>query len=230
MNEQLKNSLYLMERIDEISPNKKRQIKNNALNILSGKEDNVKTFLIITAENPMGEKGTNNINRVSNDNIVKYLKAGNYAWQPIRGKYGSTENSKIVFNISVDEAIRLGLLFQQESFIFGEKNEGKTLFHLYVINENRNGYDLVETQDTYDKIIGNDFYTAIDRKNKFSVPFEYFNEGCENFNKIINETKENSEKYREKYDRFLNECLTRGKTPKSYYTNRSLIYGGLFNK
>ena len=81
MNEQLKNSLDLMERIDEISPNKKRQIKNNALNILTGKEDNIKTFLIITAENPMGEKSTNNINRVSNDNIVKYLKAGNYAWQ-----------------------------------------------------------------------------------------------------------------------------------------------------
>lgn len=228
MNEQLEKSLNLMERIDEISRNKKGQNRTSALNILSNKEDNVRTFLIITAENPMGDKANNRINRVSNNSLVDYLKQGNYAWQPVRGKYGNTENSKIIFNISLDEAIRLGLKFQQESFIFGVKKNDKTLYNLYVINKGKNGYDLVETQDKYEKVIGDDFYTAIDKKNKFGIPFEYFNESCEQFNKIVNETKNKSEKYASEYNRFLNECLAEGKTSKSYYTYRTLLYGGLF--
>lgn len=222
--------LNLMERLDEISPNKKAQNKTRALNILSSKEDNVKTFLIITAENPMGSKGDNRTNRRANNSIVDYLNTGNYAWQPVRGKYGNTENSKIIFNISLDEAIRLGLQFQQESFIFGEKNNDQTLYHLYVINEDKTGYNMVETQDKYEKVIGSDFYTAIDNKNKFSIPFEYFNESCENFNAIINEAKSKSEKYNKEYNHFLNECLTNGKTGHSYYTYRTLLYGGLFKK
>jgi hypothetical protein len=161
--------LNLIERLDEISPNKKAQNKTRALNTLSSKEDNVKTFLIITAENPMGSKGDNRTNRRANNSIVDYLNTGNYAWQPVRGKYGNTENSKIIFNISLDEAIRLGLQFHQESFIFGEKNNDQTLYHLYVINEDKTGYNMVETQDKYEKVIGSDFYTAIDNKNDISM-------------------------------------------------------------
>lgn len=222
--------LNLMERIDEISHNKKEQNKTRALNIFSNKEDNVKTFLIITAENPMGNKSDNRTNRRANNSIVDYLNAGNYAWQPVRGKYNNTENSKIIFNISLDEAINIGLQFNQESFIFGEKNDGKTLYHLYVINEDETGYNMVETQDKCEKIIGNNFYTTIDNKNKFNIPFEYFNESCENFNTIINEAKRKSEKYNKEYNRFLNECLKNGKTGRSYYTYRTILYGGLFKK
>lgn len=160
----------------------------------------------------MGSKGDNRTSRSAN-NIVDYLKMGNYAWLPVRDKYGNTENSKIIFNISSDEAIRLGLQFQQESFVFGERNDGKTLYHQYVINEDKTGYNMVETH-----------------KNKFTVPLEYLNESCENFNTIINDAKSKSEKYNKEYNHFLNECLTNGKTGHSYYTYRTLLYGGLFKR
>lgn len=235
----LDESLKLLDRMDrisenntkfvnEISKNEKNRIRKKAINAIDNKDDNIRTFLIITGENPMGEPGTNNINRTQNNSLVDYLKQGHYAWQPVQGKYGSTENSKIVFNVPLDEAKMLGLKFGQQSFIYGRKEDGKTLFDLYYINEQQDDYDLVETQDTYDKVLGDDYYTKIDKNHKFSVPFEYFNESCENFNKIINEQKKKSDKYNKNFNRFLNESLKENKIGYNRYLNRSLIYGSLF--
>ena len=220
----------VFEELDEISRSQKAKIRNKAIGAINGADDNVKTFLIITAENPMGDKGGNRQNRNANTSLVDYLQRGNYAWQPVRGKYGNTENSKIIFNITLGEAKRLGLQFAQESFIYGKKNNGVTRFELYVINENGDDYDFVEAQDKYIKMGDEekDFYTAVDSKNKFNIPFEYFNEACERFNQKINETKIKSEKYRSGFDRFLNESLKENKTGNFYYLNRTLLYGGMF--
>ena len=235
----LDESLKLLDRMDrisenntkfvnEISKNEKKRIRKKAINAIDNKDDNIRTFLIITGENPMAEPGTNNINRTQNNSLVDYLKQGHYAWQPVQGKYGSTENSKIIFNVPLDESKMLALKFGQQSFIYGRKENGKTLFDLYYINEQEDDYDLVETQDTYDKVLGDDYYTKIDKKHKFSVPFEYFNESCENFNKIINEQKKKSDKYNKNFDRFLNESIKENKIGYNRYLNRCLIYGSLF--
>ena len=235
----LDESLKLLDRMDrisenntkfvnEISKNGKNRIRKKAINAIDNKDDNIRTFLIITGENPMAEPGTNNINRTQNNSLVDYLKQGHYAWQPVQGKYGSTENSKIIFNVPLDESKMLALKFGQQSFIYGRKEDGKTLFDLYYINEQQDDYDLVETQDTYDKVLGDDYYTKIDKNHKFSVPFEYFNESCENFNKIINEQKKKSDKYNKNFNRFLNESLKENKIGYNRYLNRSLIYGSLF--
>ena len=235
----LDESLKLLDRMDrisenntkfvnEISKNGKNRIRKKAINAIDNKDDNIRTFLIITGENPMAEPGTNNINRTQNNSLVDYLKQGHYAWQPVQGKYGSTENSKIVFNVPLDESKMLALKFGQQSFIYGRKENGKTLFDLYYINDGQDDYELVETQDTYENVLGDDYYTKIDKNHKFSVPFEYFNESCENFNKIINEQKKKSDKYNKNFNRFLNESLKENKIGYNRYLNRSLIYGSLF--
>ena len=235
----LDESLKLLDRMDrisenntkfvnEISKNGKNRIRKKAINAIDNKDDNIRTFLIITGENPMAEPGTNNINRTQNNSLVDYLKQGHYAWQPVQGKYGSTENSKIIFNVPLDESKMLALKFGQQSFIYGRKENGKTLFDLYYINDGQDDYELVETQDTYEKVLGDDYYTKIDKNHKFSVPFEYFNESCENFNKIINEQKKKSDKYNKNFNRFLNESLKENKIGYNRYLNRSLIYGSLF--
>ena len=235
----LDESLKLLDRMDrisenntkfvnEISKNGKNRIRKKAINAIDNKDDNIRTFLIITGENPMAEPGTNNINRTQNNSLVDYLKQGHYAWQPVQGKYGSTENSKIIFNVPLDESKMLALKFGQQSFIYGRKENGKTLFDLYYINDGQDDYELVETQDTYENVLGDDYYTKIDKNHKFSVPFEYFNESCENFNKIINEQKKKSDKYNKNFNRFLNESLKENKIGYNRYLNRSLIYGSLF--
>lgn len=214
--------------INEISKSEKNRLKKDAINAIDNKDDNIRTFLIITGENPMGDPGSNNINRTQNNSLVDYLKKGHYAWQPVQGKYGSTENSKIIFNIPLDEAKMLGLKFRQQSFIYCRKKDKKTLFELYYINEEQNDYDLVETQDSYNKELGSDLYTKIDKDNKFSIPFDFFTESCNKFNTIINEQKNKSEKYNKNFERFLNESLKENKIGYNRYLNRSLIYGTLF--
>lgn len=221
----------LTEGLEEISRNKKRQNRKAALDAVGGESvDNVKTFCIITGENPMGQSSGRADNRRANKSINSYLEQGNYAWEPVRGKYGNTENSKIIFNISLDEAKRLGVMFQQESFIFGRKEGGKTLFDLYMINDTHDGYNFVETQEKSERVGDeqNDFYTAIGKNYKFNVPFEYFKEACEKFNSIINEAKEKSESYRDNYPRSLNESIKDGMTGNHYFLHRTLMYGGLF--
>lgn len=224
----LKN--VVTESVDEISRNKKAQIKRQAVNSVFGKEDNVKTFVILTGENPMGEKGGNNLNRNANSELVQYLNMGNFAWQSVSGKYGNTENSKIIFNVTLEDAKKMGLQFRQESFIYGRKEGETTYFDLYMINPEHTDYDFTETQTKVDKV-GNgqkDFYTGIDKKNKFNIPFEIFNEACVRFNKVINEAKVLLPKYRQNFERSLNESLKPNKTGNSRYMHRSLLYGKLF--
>lgn len=231
----LQNGLDLAKRMDEISINKKNQVKKTAMDALNGVDDNVKTFTILTAQNPMGEKSGNNVNRNANAELTSYLKQGNFAWQPVRGKYGNTEDSKMVFNISLDTCKALCLKFAQESFIYGRKEDGKTYFDLYVINDDHTDYNCVETKDYYDQVDKDengekvkDYYTAIDGTHKFTVPFDYFKEAFDRFNNAVNEAKAKSEKYRKYYDKHLTESLREGMTGYHYYINRSLIYGGLF--
>ena len=215
--------------LTEIAINKKKQMKQSAINSINGVQDWVKTFLILTGQNPMGQIGTNKDNRNANTTLVKYLKQGNFAWQPVKGKYGTTEDSKIIFNISITESKRLALLFNQESFIYGRKEDDVTHFDLYVINNDGNDYIKTETQDKYNDMNGQeDYYTAIDKDHKFSIPFEYFNEACQNYNKIITEIYNKSDNYQSNYDRSLNESLKDDMTGKHYYLHRTLLYGGLF--
>lgn len=226
----LQEGLDLAKRMDEISINKKQQNKQAAIDALDGKDDNIKTFAILTAQNPMGDKSGNSDNRKLNAELVDLLKRGNFAWQPVRGKYGTTEDSKIVFNITVQECKWLCLKFLQESFIYGRKENGKTFFDLYVINADSTDYNLIETHEGYESMSAgvNDYYTAIDKDHKFTVPFDYFNEACEYFNSKVNEAKAKSGKYRDNYDKHLAETLAEGKTGYHYFLNRSLIYGGMF--
>ena len=71
-----------------LSENKQeKQLKNKAIDSVYTDDDNVKTFCIITSENPMGKTGGNKLNRNANASLLDYLKSGNFASQPIRGKY-----------------------------------------------------------------------------------------------------------------------------------------------
>lgn len=216
--------------LTEISKSDKNKLVQNAYNIIDNADDNIRTFCIITGENPMGIDVSNRENRNNQKLITDYLKQGNFAWLPIRGKYNSTENPKMIFNIRVADAKLIGLKTMQESFIFGRKENRKVYFDLYYINIEKKDYDLVETVDYVLTDIQNsdDMYSIINNKKKFNIPFKFFTECCIEFNNIINEHKKSSDKYNQNFQHYLNESLNCEKTYKSCYMSRSLIYGGLF--
>lgn len=214
---------------NEISINKEAQSKKDAITSIWGSKNNVKTFLIITGENPMGEKGTNKLNRNNQKDLIKFLRQGNYAWQPVIGKYGVPDNSVIVFNINMINSKVIVKDLEQESFIFGRKEDNKIVSDLYVYDKKKEDYNLVETQDiVLNAIDSEEDYTRIDKEHKFRIPFEYFNEACVRFNTTVNEQKAKSQKYRDNYDMFEEYCITEGKIGRTYYYACSLIYGKLF--
>lgn len=102
----------------------KRQINESGfsrlMQMMSGMVPNVKTFAIITWENPMAIQISNEENNVLNNKLKKLLKGGNWAYRQIKGKYGSVENPFVINNINENDAISIGLKGQQESIIFGE--------------------------------------------------------------------------------------------------------------
>lgn len=243
----LSESKSLMGRmglINEESMNKKKDEIQAAVDAIEGKKNYVHTFCIITGQNPMGIDGTNRTNRTNNNKLRKILKIGHYAYVPVKGKYGSTEDSFVIFNLPLDNAKAIATETAQESFIFGrveDDNADSAVFDLYVINKQTGKYEYVETknyhingsQTVVDDETGEereDYYTQIGDKKKFSVDFDYFKEGKDRFNKVISEQVEKSEKYRERIERFQENLIEEGRTGRSAYMNRSLIYGSLFSK
>ena len=243
----LNESKGLMARmglISEESISQKKAEVEAAIDTIEGKKNYVHTFCIITGQNPMGKKSDNHINRTNNNALRRILKAGHYAYVPVRGKYGNTEDSFIIFNIPLDNAKDIASETSQESFIYGrveEENEGSAVFDLYVVDEQTGKYRYIETKNYHingaqkvkDEKTGEekeDFFTQVGDKKKFSVDFDYFKEGYERFNSIIAEQVAKSDKYRERVELFQSKLLEEGRTGHSAYLNRSLVYGSLFSK
>jgi hypothetical protein len=191
----------------------------------------------------MGIEGSNNVNRTNNKKLRKILKAGHYAYVPVKGKYGNTEDSFIIFNLPLDNAKEIATETSQESFIFGrveDDNAESAVFDLYVIDRSTGKYEYEETKNYHingsqkvtDDETGEekeDLYTQVGDK-KFSVDFDYFKEGMERFNSIISEQAAKSNKYRDRIEKFQECLIEEGRTGRSAYMNRSLVYGSLFSK
>ena len=86
--------------------------------IMTGINTGVKSFCIITSENPMGQKLSNKENIKKVDSLKDYLRLGLFKYLRAKGKYGSNENPFIIININLEEAKNIGNKFNQESFIF----------------------------------------------------------------------------------------------------------------
>lgn len=78
----------------------------------------IKTIVTFTADNLDSTPATNKYNKQSGNNLLQDIKNGNYAYVPAVGKFGSTERSFAVFNMSVETAKLLMGKYQQTSFIY----------------------------------------------------------------------------------------------------------------
>lgn len=77
-------------------------------NIMRGLVPSVKTFSILTAENPNGIEQDKDTNRIKNQELEKRLRSMNLGFIKVKGQYGSEENSFFIPNITKDEALSLG--------------------------------------------------------------------------------------------------------------------------
>lgn len=146
-----------------------------------GLRENIKKIAILTAENPHGEQHSNEFNKDANFKLQKFLTEGKFSFKKIKGSYGQTENSFIVFNIPKTTAIYIGVKYNQDSIIYGEVkktdkgNEKDTPMSFEMIGTDRSN------PKEFGKVIGKtdvviyrdnpeDFYSEV-KGRKFVLPF-----------------------------------------------------------
>jgi hypothetical protein len=144
------------------------------MRIMSGLVPSVKTFAIVTWENPRGKRASDTFNRNANKELKKVLKSGNFSYKQIEGKYGDYENPYIIFNINFNTAKNIGFgheEYEQESIIYGtrysdNKEEGMMFRMVYFDNrppqERRVWKSLSRDEE--------DFYSEY-KGRKFQIPF-----------------------------------------------------------
>lgn len=74
-------------------------------------------FTVLTGENPMGDVYSDPDNAKLNEEAEKFLKEKGYDYIPVAGKYGQTEHSFLVPNMSKKHAMEFALMFNQDSVL-----------------------------------------------------------------------------------------------------------------
>jgi hypothetical protein len=83
-------------------------------------DENIKTWGIITATNPMGYSYSTEENNKRNQELKKYLIDSHYLYWNIKRRFGNNdEDSLFIPNVSEEDMKYFASIFGQESFIFG---------------------------------------------------------------------------------------------------------------
>ena len=204
--------------VNRITETSRRQKAQQAI---QGKNRRVKTIAIISAQNPMGSDGSDlpkDYNQKSHEELLKNLKIGQYRYFVVSGKYGTSEISVIVYNISLDETLKLCYHFNQESVIFVDITNGEDVSYQYWEGEDHQSplkkkYEEHEIINATDDA---DFYTKISKKFKFRIPF------FEDIKKYISDLDKLNEKY--DVDRLISECIDAGWSGKHRYYCRGKLH------
>lgn len=194
----------------------------NLVNTLAGQRENIHTIGMMTAENPLGKKASPEENVAFNNELIKDLKEMNLGYRKIRGSFGSQENSFMIPNISKEEIINLGKKFNQESVIWGERQEDKFVFEYIecATGQTTNVRDVV----LFDQDIQSreDFYSQSKKgPEKFVIPF--FDDRYE----IVSEHNITNPNYigpiNEEINNRVKMVLEPNRTGKSKWYNRGVI-------
>ena len=178
---------------DSVIENKSTRLKS----ALFDRTHKVRTFAIITAENPGGEQKTPEENKKLRKKFNDELKEFNLQYIKIRGRYKDTigngsldENSVMIINLTLNEALYFAEEYGQESFFFGN-DAGISYYEM-----GSNGkYEKVETTKRIENKEDADNFFSRFRNFKFSIYLDAFN-------------KESTEINLEELDKSLDENRT----------------------
>ena len=191
----------------EENSNRFRRLRRALFGDETGK---IKTFAILSPENPMGIEANPEDNQRSMDELKKALRIAGLVYTPIRGSYGNKENSFAIFNCSLADAKKLAGTYRQESFFWGRTSTDSNSKIGYYKTENEGvTYSLVEISDviTYED-------EATDFFSKFGIKFRI---NMREFGDDVPYIENNGE---------FEESLNENRTFMSRATHRRRAYGG----
>lgn len=164
---------------------KKNRIEENSStrvkSALFNRGNKIRTFAILTAENPLGERQSPEKNNEDMKRLKKELKTLHLNYIKVLGMYGNKEHSVMIVNLSYDDAENLAGMLLQDSFIFGDDN-GIRYYKIDRLLYKKTGeikYDLFETSNRVDTLQDADDYFTQHGDLKFSVYYDMFNEKLE---------------------------------------------------
>jgi hypothetical protein len=140
---------------------------SHIMNAIGGQVPNIKSYAILTAENPHGEAHGPIENEEEQKKLKEKLRNSGLGFIQIKGKYGSVENPFFIPNISQEQASKLGKQFGQRSIIHGEKNSKGQMVHSYIF-----GDEVVQQRKTFNQLQKDidDFYSTV-KGRKFNIPY-----------------------------------------------------------
>lgn len=140
--------------------------------IMMGQVPSIRTVGIFTAQNPRATKLPPKWNKALNKKLMAWLRERGYGPIPIGGMYGMEEDSYLVPNITREDTVEVGLIFDQESVIWASRvGTGRQKRMVWQFIE---GTRTVITRDV--SLSGKDIqsrkdYYSIVRGRKFLIPF-----------------------------------------------------------
>ena len=201
-------------------------------------QSRIRTFAILSPENPDGQEASKEENAKNTDNLKKQLsyikperierslESGGFSYYKVKGRYnGIIEHSFLIFNLSLEDAKGLGALYRQQSFIYGKNENGKLVFEIWA-NKSLKGYsyrvcdrrDLWYQEEDEDDLEKG--YTQISRDFKIRIPFDQFAWSAEDLEERLVAL---ANKHYD-VDRLLEETITDRFCAREKYYRRFTLY------
>ncbi len=146
---------------------------NRIINILQGGVASVDMVGFLTGENPMSQKMSSKDNRDLNKELMAWMRERGYGPIRIRGKFGNTERSMMIPNITREDMVEVGLYFNQESIIWGQRvADGDKFIFEYI-----EGDKTIQKRDVVlfdEEVQGREDFYSQERQSagrKFYIPF-----------------------------------------------------------
>lgn len=194
-----------LQQIKDYTPLQKERNRKAALKAIGGESSNIKTFAILTAQNPNSQQESSSFNKKVNKSLIRTIKESGYIAYPIKGHFsGNDEQSYIIINIPFNVAKRYAGLYNQTSFCFGingiveywEKENDEEPYNSvsnpYVKKDEVSGYNRLSSDA--------ENYSLIGKKFKFTFPFSIFDS-------VSNKIQDNINKYFKGDSSVVDWCL-----------------------
>lgn len=200
---------------NEVNETSRRQ---KAVQSIQGRNRKIKTIGIVSAENPMGQVASKEYNKKATEDLIRHLTIGHYQYFITDGMYGSPEKSVMIYNISIEDTIKLCYKYNQESIVFIDMTNGDDVSCQYWEGDDHNSPLKLQHEEHrfIDATDDDDFYTKIGREFKFRIPFF---ECVKNTLKVLEEANETMD-----IDKMINECINDKFTGKHKYLCRCKLY------
>lgn len=135
----------------------------------------VRTFALISAENPLNIQATAEENNKYTNKMKEYLKKMALNYIQVEGMYNRSERSFMIVNLAFSDAEFLASTFQQESFFFGSING----IYYYELDESTGKYTVIDKAREVNTMQDAENFFTRHGDYKFSIYLDYFNEALD---------------------------------------------------